>query len=78
MKLGNLGLAERRGSGDGEGWTMNTRQMAFEPLPASVLFALVVPVVILMAAGSVWLLRTAETDQHLAVGSKCVVRQSRS
>jgi len=42
------------------------------------LFALVVPVVMLMAAGSVWLLRTAETDRHLAVGSKCVVRHSRS
>ena len=32
-------LAERFGSGDGEGSTLNTRQIAFEPLPASVLFA---------------------------------------
>ncbi len=30
----------RLGSGDGEGWTLLTRQIAFEPLPASVLFAL--------------------------------------
>jgi hypothetical protein len=29
---------ERLGSGDGEGWTLNTRQTAYEPLPASVLF----------------------------------------
>ncbi len=34
-----VGLGERLGSGDGEGWTLNTRQIAFEPLPASVLFA---------------------------------------
>jgi hypothetical protein len=33
-------LGERFGSGDGEGWTLNARQIAFEPLPASVLFAL--------------------------------------
>jgi hypothetical protein len=33
-------LAERLGSGDGEEWTLNTRQKAFEPFePASVLFA---------------------------------------
>ena len=31
-------LAERLGSGDGEGWTLLTRQIASEPLPASVLF----------------------------------------
>ena len=31
--------AERLGSGDGERKTLLTRQMAFEPLPASVLFA---------------------------------------
>jgi len=30
-------LGERPGSGDGEGWTLLTRQMPFEPLPASVL-----------------------------------------
>jgi hypothetical protein len=33
--------AERFGSGDGERKTLLTRQIAFEPLPASVLFALV-------------------------------------
>ena len=38
-------LAERHGSGDGEGWTLQTRQIAFEPLPASVLFALEYPVI---------------------------------
>ena len=32
-------LAERHGSGDGEEKTMNTLQTAIEPLPASVLFA---------------------------------------
>ena len=31
-------LAERLGSGDGERKTLLTRQIAFEPLPASVLF----------------------------------------
>ena len=34
-------LCERLGSGDGERKTLLTRQIAFEPLPASVLFALV-------------------------------------
>ena len=33
--------AERIGSGDGERKTLLARQIAFEPLPASVLFALV-------------------------------------
>jgi hypothetical protein len=33
-------LGERLGSGDGERKTLLTRQIAFEPLPASVLFAL--------------------------------------
>jgi len=32
--------AERLGSGDGERKTLMTRQMRFEPLPASVLFGL--------------------------------------
>ena len=32
-------LGERLGSGDGERKTLLTRQIAFEPLPASVLFA---------------------------------------
>ena len=31
---------ERFGSGDGERKTLLTRQIAFEPLPASVLFAI--------------------------------------
>jgi len=34
-------LGERFGSGDGERKTLLTRQIAFEPLPASVLFGLV-------------------------------------
>ena len=33
-------LCERLGSGDGERKTLLTRQIAFEPLPASVLFGL--------------------------------------
>jgi hypothetical protein len=37
-------LAERFGSGDGEREASLTRQIAFEPLPASVLFACVRPV----------------------------------
>ena len=41
-------LAERLGSGDGERKTLLTRQIAFEPLPASVLFALVGCVVAVM------------------------------
>jgi hypothetical protein len=38
-------FTERFGSGDGERKTLLTRQIAFEPLPASVLFALVLAVV---------------------------------
>jgi hypothetical protein len=38
-------LGERFGSGDGERKTLLTRQIAFEPLPASVLFALAWPMV---------------------------------
>jgi hypothetical protein len=34
-----LFFVERFGSGDGERKTLLTRQIAFEPLPASVLFA---------------------------------------
>jgi hypothetical protein len=34
-------LGERLGSGDGEREASMTRQIAFEPLPASVLFAFV-------------------------------------
>ena len=37
-------MLQRLGSGDGERKTLLTRQMAFEPLPASVLFGLVGPV----------------------------------
>jgi len=40
-------LAERFGSGDGEREASMTRQIAFEPLPASV-FALVLEVVVIM------------------------------
>jgi hypothetical protein len=40
MALDAAKLGERLGSGDSEGWTLNTRQIAFEPLPASVLFGL--------------------------------------
>jgi hypothetical protein len=43
--MGRVSLGERFGSGDGERKTLLTRQIAFEPLPASVLFAL---------GGSVW------------------------
>ena len=43
-----LGLGERFGSGDGELKTLLTRQIAFEPLPASVLFALVTPLIIVI------------------------------
>ena len=38
---GTLWLGERLGSGDGEREALLTRQIAFEPLPASVLFAFV-------------------------------------
>ena len=39
-------LGERLGSGDGERKTLLTRQIAFEPLPASVLFAFVLPMIL--------------------------------
>ena len=38
MGVGLYFLGERLGSGDGESKTLLTRQIAFEPLPASVLF----------------------------------------
>ena len=67
-------MGERLGSGDGERKTLLTRQIAFEPLPASVLFALVWPMVVdlefmigLLCArdGYVNLLRrTIEVDNH--------------
>ena len=38
--------AERKGSGDGEGKMLLTRQIAFEPLPASVLFAIALAVML--------------------------------
>ena len=44
-------LGERLGSGDGERKTLLTRQIAFEPLPASVLFGLVVTGAHLMSSG---------------------------
>jgi hypothetical protein len=43
--LGAYFLGERLGSGDGEEWTLQTRQKAFEPLPIFVLFRLMWPVV---------------------------------
>ncbi len=43
-------LCERIGSGDGARKTLLTRQIASEPLPASVLFALVLAVVAVMTA----------------------------
>jgi hypothetical protein len=48
-------LAERFGSGDGELKTWLTRQIAFEPLPASVLFGLGCVVAIGHRAVLVWL-----------------------
>jgi hypothetical protein len=41
-------LAGRLGSGDGERKTLLTRQIGFEPLPASVLFGLVFALVLLL------------------------------
>ena len=43
-------FTERLGSGDGEREAAMTRQMPYEPLPASVLFALVRVVVVIMMA----------------------------
>ena len=40
---------QRLGSGDGERKSLLTRQTAFEAVPASVLFALVLAVVLVMA-----------------------------
>jgi hypothetical protein len=45
--------AERFGSGDGERKTLLTRQMPYEPLPASVLFAFVPTVVVVGVNGGV-------------------------
>ena len=42
-----LELGERFGSGDGEREALMTRQMPYEPLPASVLFALLLGVDVL-------------------------------
>ena len=47
-KRGAAKLGERLGSGDGERKTLLTRQIAFEPLPASVLFALGLIVVLVI------------------------------
>ena len=47
-------VAERFGSGDGERKTLLTRQIAFEPLPASVLFGLVFAVVVVMVIQNFW------------------------
>jgi hypothetical protein len=40
VQIACVGLPNRFGSGDGERKTLLTQQIAFEPLPASVLFAL--------------------------------------
>ena len=61
---GVLLLAERFGSGDGERKTLLTRQIAFEPLPASVLFG---PVVVLFPF--MCLMRYAILKQALQIGS---------
>lgn len=45
-------FCERLGSGDGERKTLLTRQMAFEPLPASVLFGLGGVSVLIVHTGS--------------------------
>ena len=58
-------VAERLGSGDGERKTLLTRQIAFEPLPASVLFALVWPMVVLMVSG-----RGSDSTNVATVGSR--------
>jgi hypothetical protein len=50
MVQAGVWLAERPGSGDGERKALLTRQIAFEPLPASVLFGLSVRGVCFMAA----------------------------
>jgi hypothetical protein len=50
-------LAERLGSGDGERKTLLTRQIAFEPLPASVLFALGCSIAVVMM--NEWMARIA-------------------
>jgi len=47
-------LAERLGSGDGERETLLTRQIAFEPLPASVLFVLRFVFVVVHSEGGVF------------------------
>jgi len=41
VQIACVGLPNRFGSGDGERKTLLTQQIAFEPLPASVLFAVV-------------------------------------
>jgi hypothetical protein len=44
-------LHDRLGSGDGERKTLLTLQIAFEPLPASVLFAFGWPVIVAVIMG---------------------------
>ena len=49
-------LGERLGSGDGERKTLLTRQIAFEPLPASVLLALGWPVIVIKGVWDRWMI----------------------
>ena len=44
------------GSGDGERKTLLTRQIAFEPLPASVLLALGWPVIVIKGVWDRWMI----------------------
>jgi hypothetical protein len=47
MRRARILLGERPGSGDGERKTLLTRQTAFGPLPASVLFGLGLVVIVI-------------------------------
>ena len=60
---------ERFGSGDGEGWTLLTRQMLYEPLPASVLLGDVGLGLEVADSGGIhcvdFTVRMAELDNHM-------------
>ncbi|MEQ1936116.1 MAG: hypothetical protein ABL962_19855 [Fimbriimonadaceae bacterium] len=51
-------LPGRHGSGDGERKAAMTRQMSYEPLPASVLFVLVLAVIVPIMMSNEWNLPT--------------------
>ena len=68
-------MGERLGSGDGERKTLLTRQIAFEPLPASVLFGLGVVVdhvsgIQILMLGSVELNHAINQSLLFAVGEQ--------